>query len=192
MSKRDALIVIFTLLLLVSGYLLYQETFAKYKKKVIQEVDISLASWDIKLNNESIAGKNTISGNITPIFESNEYVAENVIAPGINGYFDIDIDATSVDVSFSYLLKIEQNDEYPDIVAYGYALDLDNPTPLDIPEDGINGEIVHNTESTKIRVFVRWDDSNENVMDNAADTAVAINNSEIRINANFNFTQINK
>ncbi len=193
MNKRHVFIGIFIILLLVGIFFLYQETYAKYKKKVMQEVDISLASWDIKLNNESIAGKNTVSGNVTPTFESNEYVAENVLAPGVSGYFDIEIDASNVDVSFSFLLKVEQNEDYPDIISYGYIINPDiNSDILEIPDDGIYGEIVHNTKLTKIRVYVKWDDSSTNAMDNAEDTALAISNSKINIDATFNFTQINQ
>lgn len=182
------------LLMFCGGIYLCQSTWAKYRKKVQQNVDISLASWNIKINNESIAGKSTISGNVTPVFEKSEYVAENVLAPGVTGYFDINIDASDVDVSFSYLLntKVNDSDLYPDIIAYGYILDPDNNSDIiDIPDNGITGTVVHNTSSTKLRIYIKWDDSENNTMDNAKDTALAISNSTLTMNATFIFTQIN-
>lgn len=190
--KKRILSYLFVFLLLISSFYLIQSTYAKYKKKVEQGVQLSLARWNIILNNQSIAGKTTVSSDVVPYFEANEYMAENVLAPGATGYFDIEIDATDVDVSFNYLLNIIQNEEYPDIVAYGYSLDPTSEQILDIPEDGITGNIVHNTPLTKLRIYIKWDDSSENVMDNATDTALAINNSTFTLNASFVFTQINQ
>lgn len=194
MKDKKLFVLISVLLVSCCGVYLYQDSYAKYKKKVDQSVDISLASWNIKLNNESIAGQQTISGNVTPIFEKTEYVAENVLAPGSNGYFDINIDASEVDVSFSYKLSVVVNDsdKYPDIIAYGYTLNPeDNSATLDIPQDGITGEIVHNTNDTYLRIYIKWDDSSMAMMDNSEDTALAIANSEITMKATFLFTQIN-
>lgn len=190
--KKRLFSFIFILLLVIGSFCLIQSTYAKYRKKVEQGVQLSLARWNIVLNNQTIAGKTSVSSDVVPCFEANEYMAENVLAPGATGYFDIEIDATDVDVSFSYLLNIVQNEQYPDIVAYGYSLDTTSNQILDIPQDGITGNIIHNTPLTKLRIYIKWDDSSENVMDNATDTALAINNSTFTLNASFVFTQINQ
>lgn len=192
MKKRRILTICLVLLLAISSIYLLQSTYAKYRKKVEQGVELSLARWNIKLNNQSIAGKTAVSSDVTPYFETNENIAENVLAPGVTGYFDIEIDASDVDVSFNYLLNIVQNEQYPDIIAYGYSLDPTSNTILDIPEEGITGDIVYNTPLTKLRIYIKWDDSSNNVMDNAADTALAINNSTFTLTASFIFTQINQ
>ena len=194
MNRKRFLVVITVLLLLVSSYFLYQGAYAKYRKKVIQKVDISLARWDIVLNNESIAGKNTISSTVIPKFESNDYMAEGVLAPGVSGYFDIEIDACKVDVSFSYELTVAVADQeaYPDIIAYGYTIDPDNNNEIsDISGAVITGSVVHNTPLTKLRIYIKWDDSIDNAMDNAADTALAISNASLGMKATFLFSQIN-
>ena len=46
--------------------------------------------------------KKTLTNSITPTFYENEYVKENTLAPGIKGYFDINIDSSKVDVDFNY------------------------------------------------------------------------------------------
>lgn len=192
--RRFSGIILFLVVLFVS-FFLYQDTYAKYRKKVVQSVDISLAKWNIKLNNQAIAGQSTISGNIVPTFETNEYMAEGVLAPGISGYFDIEIDASEVDVSFNYQLIVTVTDQekYPDIVAYGYTIDPEyNTAILNINNTTISGDIVHNTPMTKLRIYIKWDDTSSNVMNNADDTAVAINNSSLSMNAMFTFSQINQ
>lgn len=193
MKDKKLFILVSILLICCCFVVLYQDSYAKYKKKVDQNVGITLASWNIKLNNESVAGKETVEGNIIPTFENNEYTAENVIAPGSIGYFDITIDATEVDVSFSYELSVVVNDNelYPDIIAYGYAI---NPTEdsvaSEFPQEGITGTITHNSNDTSIRIFIKWDDSENASMDNIQDTALAIANEEVSMKASFHFTQI--
>lgn len=193
MKDKKLFILVSILLICCCFVVLYQDSYAKYKKKVDQNVGITLASWNIKLNNESVAGKETVEGNIIPTFENNEYTAENVIAPGSIGYFDITIDATEVDVSFSYELSVVVNDNelYPDIIAYGYAI---NPTEdsvaSEFPQEGITGTISHNSNDTSIRIFIKWDDSENASMDNIQDTALAIANEEVSMKASFHFTQI--
>ena len=195
MKNKRILVVITVVLLLCGSYILYQGAYAKYRKKVIQTVNISLAKWDIKINSESIAGKEAISSTVIPIFEANEYISDGVIAPGASGYFDIEIDATDVDVSFGFNLDVVVADQesFPDIVAYGYVVNPNEDSEiLEISESGITGEIAHNTPVTKLRIYIKWDDSSENVMDNAADTALAISNATLAMNASFVFTQINQ
>ncbi len=193
MKDKKLFILVSVLLICCCLVVLYQDSYAKYKKKVDQNVGITLASWNIKLNNESVAGKETVTGNIIPTFLESEYTAENVIAPGSSGYFDINIDATDVDVSFSYTLSVEVNDNelYPDIIAYGYALNpTEDSTASDFPQDGITGTVGHNTNDTSIRIYIKWDDSENASMDNIQDTALAIANEEVSMKATFHFTQI--
>lgn len=181
-----------TMAVLLALFLL-QDTFAKYRKKVDNNVDINLANWNIRLNGESIAGKSTVSSKIIPVFEKNEYIAENVLAPGVRGYYDIEIDATEVDTSFSYTFttKVSEEEKYPDIIAFGYIIDPENNTEIiEYSGGSIYGTIEHNTPSTKIRIYIEWDDSDSNKMTNAQDTALAIYNSALTMNAEFKFEQI--
>ena len=193
MNKKQIIIGSVVLVVLTISFFVVQDTLAKYRKKVDENISLGLARWDIKLNNERIAGKESITSDVTPIFEESDYVAENVIAPGITGYYDIVIDATEVDVSFSYKLTsiVNEVEKYPDIVAYGYTIDPDNNEEIsNYEETGIEGTIAHNTEETKIRVYIKWQDDEGNAMDNAEDTALAISKSSIEMHSTFNFTQI--
>ena len=186
MNKKQIIIGSVVLVVLIISFFVVQDTLAKYRKKVDENISLGLARWDIKLNNESIAGKETITSDVTPIFEESDYVAENVIAPGITGYYDIVIDATEVDVSFSYKLTsiVNEAEKYPDIVAYGYTIDPDNNEEIsNYEETGIEGTIAHNTEETKIRVYIKWQDDEGNAMDNAEDTALAISKSSIEMHS---------
>lgn len=193
MNTKNILKTFLIIVAILLACFLLQDTFAKYRKKVNNNVDINLANWNILLNGESIAGKDTISSKIIPVFEKNQYIAENVLAPGVKGYYDIEIDASEVDTSFSYVFttKVSDEEKYPDIIAFGYIIDPDNNSEvIEYTGGSISGSIAHNTPSTKIRIYIEWDDSDTNKMTNAEDTALAINNNELTMNAEFKFEQI--
>ena len=110
MEKKDLkFIIIFILIVCFSFAYLFQATYAKYRKQISTEMDGDIASWNIKVNDEDINGKKTLTNNITPEITSSEYVKDKKIAPGSSGYFTVTIDATNVDVDFKYELTTELN-----------------------------------------------------------------------------------
>ena len=77
--KKDLrFIIIFILVVTISFIYLFQSTYAKYKKQVNSNVNSTIASWNIKINNETINNKKTLTNSITPTFYENEYVKENI------------------------------------------------------------------------------------------------------------------
>ena len=103
-SKKK--ILVFLLLFLICLFL-FQEAYAKYRKFATVNVNNTVANWNIKINNEDIRNKTTLTNNITPTINSNANVNDNVLAPGSSGYFDVTIDATNADVSFTYEITID-------------------------------------------------------------------------------------
>lgn len=196
-KKKDiTFIIIFFLSITMMLAYLFQSSYAKYRKNIEAESSLRIASWDIKLNNESLAGKTELTNNLTPTYIENEYVNSGVIAPGGEGYVDINIDAAKVDVTFTYSVTVALADDnvVEDLKITHYQI---NPTyatsekkQLNQNSKKVSGTILHNTALTTIRLFVSWDDSETNIMDNKKDTAIAIDpNAEAIIKATINFTQ---
>ena len=98
-------ILVFILFCLVFVFL-FQEAYAKYRKYASVQVDNTVAKWNIKINNELIGNKTTLTNHIIPTVVNNNYVKNDVLAPGSLGYFDVDIDATDADVSFTYEINV--------------------------------------------------------------------------------------
>lgn len=185
--KRILMIVIFAAMLCMSTLLL-QVTLAKYRDKVSSPLNTTVANWNIKLNNEEIRNKTQLETDITPVFDTNPNVKENVIAPGSTGYFDITIDATNVDVNFTFKVDItNDNENIQDIKAIAYS--INGGERQEYTNSSIEGEITHNTPSTTVRIFIIWDDSEQETMDNQADTELALNTDSLSLNANIEFTQ---
>jgi len=185
---------ILTLIILLALVLafLFQTSYAKYIKKVDGEVVADIADWNIKINNEDIRGKTQLTNSILPTFTGDQYTKDGVIAPGTEGYFDLNIDATNADVNFNYTITVStsSNSSVQDIVILGYQINSGNMESYG--SSGITGSVVHNTSSNPIKVYIKWNDSTGQSMDNQADTAVGADDlSEVLLDVNINLIQSN-
>lgn len=199
MDKKDLqFIVIFIVVLACSFTYLYQSSYAKYRKRVTAGIDLNVAKWTIKINNEDVKNKKMLTNKLVPEFEESEYTKANVLAPGSKGYCDIVIDSTNVDVNFQITLiaKIPTESAIKDLRVTDYII---NPSDTNTDKiaytelDQIQIPVVHNTPQTSIRLFIEWDDNpTTQTMDNEADTNAAVDtSSEALIEINTNFTQVN-
>jgi len=181
-------IIVFVVVVSLSLLYLFQASYAKYKKQIEGDVRSTIASWNIKVNNETINNKSLLSSYITPTIYPNQYVKSGVLAPGSQGYFDIVINASEVDVDFTYqitgALNVDTNLVDLKLTAYevgGVRTNYDNNTV-------ITGEIAKNTGNTTVRVYFEWDDVT-GTMNNASDTEYASNsanqNPKIRVSILF-------
>ena len=188
-SKKK--ILVFLLLFLICLFL-FQEAYAKYRKFATVNVNNTVANWNIKINNEDIRNKTTLTNNITPTINSNANVNDNVLAPGSSGYFDVTIDATNADVSFTYEITIDSLNAstIEDLDINSYAVN-DFTNVQTISNGVVSGTITHNTPSTVVRVFFSWIDDGTDTMTNQDDTAAATSgtaNADILVS--FHLTQV--
>lgn len=196
--KKNNFIFIITFCIIISLSLIifFSMSYAKYRKVIEAEVDAKIASWRIKVNNEDIKNKKVLSQKIIPVFPGDEYTKPDVLAPGSIGYFDIIIDTKDVEVNLNYELTAENSPDssITDLIVKSYTI---NPATNDeqIPyEDMISNVIQYNNEKTTIRIYIEWNDDDENsTMTNEDDTNVAIDEtSKAIINVKIKFNQINK
>lgn len=190
MEKKDIkFIIIFIFIVGISFIYLFQATYAKYRKQIITEVNANVASWNIKINDEAIANKKKLANSITPIFDENEYVKANTLAPGVTGHFDIIIDSSNVDVDFTYEItaSLAEDTDLKDFKITGY--ELNDSGTINKYDSSITGDLVKNTKNTKIRFYVAWIDDDTNEMDNSEDTTYAVNHTNVIYNLTIKFTQ---
>ena len=166
------------------------QTYAKYTTSISGSSKINIARWDITVNSQAVKTGETLTGKIKPVFAGNEYIAANVIAPTAEGYFDLNIDYSQVDVSFEYTISISVRDKDNNVL--GSVVDL-LATRYVFNDDPLTEELFDNTQTitgnvnyenidpldpsttlTKIRIYVMWNDSSDSiinaVMNNAEDT----------------------
>lgn len=199
--------VILVMISLSVSLCLMSNTYSRYVASGTSNVEATFANWQILVNENDIASNNSSSISLTPIINPNENVKEHTLAPTSEGYFDIDIDSTNVDVSFSYSIDLEViNEDIPDILIGKYSI-IDESydgnstlTEYNIVDNNISNTLLFDNDTTDfsfepftIRVYFEWYDGIDNESGNAGDSAIgndaANNNTMFNIDATINFTQ---
>ena len=171
------------------------QTYAKYISSASGETSISIAKWNIKVNNKSIKTDTNISSTIAPVFPGNENIASNILAPTAEGYFDLNFDFTDADVSFKYTItsSIAENSPVKDFVISGYSIDNGERIEFeDYSNNSISEDILlsSNIKNRSIRIFLKWIDDDSASMSNEEDTIATTSSTPAICNVNINFTQI--
>ena len=205
MSRKLRILLVFISLSLTLS--LMSNTYSRYVADTTSNVEMQFASWQILVNENDITSSTTSSIELMPVMEENEHIANNTIAPSSKGYFDIDIDPTNVNVSFSYEVSLEVlNEDMPDLMITKYSILDSNYNEGDelkietITDNSIKGTLNYNNDNQDfkyepftIRIYFEWYDGIDNQMDDQKDTEVgnkaAVENTQLQIKSNINFKQ---
>lgn len=197
-AKKKDLKFVILFIVLVSCCLLYlfQSSYAKYRRQLEGTVSSDIACWNIKVNGEDIANKKTLTTTIKPTFLESENTKEGVIAPGVTGYYTIVIDASDVDVNFLCTIHsdVSVDSTVSDLKTLSYVINpvSDADERLTYSTDtGIVQQISKNTNQTVFRIYIKWDDE-DGTMDNQADTEAATSDtSQALMSIKLQFSQLN-
>lgn len=194
MKNRKKLYFLLLLLLLCAVLFLSVQIYAKYLSSASGNTEIAIARWNITVNTLSIKNNTDISTKITPVFPGNSHIANGIIAPTAEGYFDLNLDFSAADVSFEYeiTLSVDENSSVKDLVATGYSVDDGEKIAFADGIQTISDTILlgSDVKTRKIRIYVLWDDSANASMSNAEDTTATKSETPAIFHANVSFTQI--
>lgn len=203
-NKCKLLFIIASLALTLS---LMSNTYSRYVASTTGNVDMLFANWQILVNQEDILDASTSTIELTPTVLDNEHIASNKVAPSSEGYFDIDIDPTNVDVSFNYELKVQVlNENIPDLMITKYAIldkdykEGDEIVTNNLESNTLTGNMLYQNdienyqfEPFTIRIYFEWYDGIDNTMSDNEDTEIghdaALNNTPLKIAATIKFQQ---
>lgn len=167
---------------------LIESTYAKYISSVEGNANLTIARWNILVNDQDIVNNSNFSNYIVPTFDGTDYIKSGVIAPTGEGYFDITINSENTDVSFDFNITATPDDSntVSDLVISRYEVN-DVSTSY---TGSINGEMLHtNTNKTiTYRFYVYWNDEAGSVMTNS-DDVTASKEGTAAIKVSINFTQ---
>lgn len=171
------------------------QIYAKYITSTEGNTSLTIANWNILVNNKSIMTDSDISSSIVPVFPGTDHIASGIIAPTAEGYFDLNLDFSNVDVSFKYDISVsaDENSSVQDLVAIGYSLDGGEKIIFENYNDLISEiiELSSDLETRKVRVYIMWnDDETSQSMTNDADTLSTSSESQPLLHVNVSFTQI--
>ena len=184
---------IFVALLLVLIIYIIGSTYARYINTVDMEGQVQIAKWAVKLN-DTLMDTISTTQTVTLTLSTNQYVADNRIAPDRSAYFDILLDPSGSEVAIDYIISCDFDHitgltnsgsdfaisgvEYWEAAAVGTAGTGTALTSAQLTElqstDGftISETLAKVTSNTKIaaRITVTWT-HHEDTTHNTADTA---------------------
>lgn len=154
---------------------------------------MSVARWHILVNNQDVRNNSSTSAELAPTFLGTEHIAPDVIAPTSEGYVDLIIDSSQVDVSFSYTITpdVDATSSVTDLIVTGYTVNSGEKITISNGQS-ITDNIykIDNVNLTTIRLYVKWDDSSNSKMTNEEDTNASFMNEQAKLKLNIQFVQI--
>ena len=171
------------------------QIYAKYLTSAEGSTTLTIANWNILVNDLSIKNNTDISNSIVPVFPGNEHIESGIIAPTVEGYFDLNLDFSNADVSFNYEISVtsDENSSVKDLVATGYSLDDGEKVIFENYNENISETIIlsSNIDTRKVRVYIMWNDDDESqTMTNDDDTISTSSENPPLLNVNVSFTQV--
>lgn len=183
------IIALISLLMLVDSI---QDSYAKYTSATTANAHVSIARWDILVNDQDVLNSTDFSETIIPEFVEDDNISEGVIAPTSQGYFDLLINSGNADVSFAQTITIEPSDTntVTDLIITGYSVN-ESTTVLPLNSSSFTTNYILGTDETinTYRIYFMWYDGTDETMDNENDTQATIDG-EASIKVSINFTQL--
>lgn len=139
------------------------DSYGLFESKNVLNVDSNIAKWNVFINGTDIKKNETFVVDKINLI-NNDNVLEGKMAPGSKGYFDIVIDPTDTDTSIRYDISFDFSSLNDKIVVSG----IEEITSGNLVRTGKNtyskvitlNEIKNGITNT-IRVYIKWDNSND-------------------------------
>lgn len=173
---------------------LVQTTYSKYNTSAFGDATMSVARWQIAINDQDIIQDSFITNVIVPTIIESDHVKAGVLAPRSTAYFDLVIDYTNVETSFEYTLatSIPQSGSISDLRVTAYSENGGELVAVNGELSNLSGTVLVDEEPRvkTIRVYASWEDFDDETMDNSADTQASIDNKKAILNVLLNFKQL--
>lgn len=149
-SKKRIILLILLLILLVFMFLLGGGSYSKYLTQVEGKGVIEVAKWAFLVNGQTASITNI---NLAKTYKA-ETLAENTIAPGTSGSFDIKIDTTGSEVGINYDVKFENEKNKPQNLNFTY--DGHTVSTIKDLEQYLKGTIEANSNEKVKIMTIEW------------------------------------
>ena len=192
-SKKIKIILLLLSLSLTMCFM--SDTYSRYVADTTGDIEVQFAKWQILVNENDITSGEKKSIDLHPVVIANEHVAADTFAPSSQGYFDIAVDPSNVNVSFGYTISLEVlNKDMPDLMITQYSLlddngvegdktDIDSTSNVNgLIENAITKEMLYDNETKDfkfkpftIRIYFEWYEGEGEKQDDEADTLIGKN-----------------
>lgn len=145
-------------------FTLYQvaKTYALFESNKNYQISNDIAKWIIDINNSSIPSTNTFTIDKITYTES-EYIINNKIAPGLCGYFDIQLNSSKSEVSVRYDISLDTTAIEDTSININQVKELNNKELILSAKNTYTGIIKLKDEDKThtLRVNVCWDNNED-------------------------------
>lgn len=189
-SKKIKIILLLLSLSLTMCFM--SDTYSRYIADTTGDIEVQFAKWQILVNTNDITSGDEKSIDLQPVVIANEHVAADTFAPSSEGYFDIAVDPSNVNVSYEYSISLEVlNKDMPDLMITQYSYidgdgvegektDIDSTSVVNgLIENAIVKQNLYDDEKTfeafTIRIYFEWFEGDGEQQDDAADTLIGYN-----------------
>ncbi len=158
--NKKILYIIFSFFLLLTLYEI-KKTYGLFESNNKMSVQQSTAKWNILINGTNIKSEEKFVVNSVNV-ENNENVLNGKIAPGVKGYFDVEIDKTNTSTSIVYSITFD-------------FTKISDSITIEKIEETTSGNLIRTGENTyskvmkinddpinNIRVYIKWENKEEN------------------------------
>lgn len=158
--NKKILYIIFSFFLLLTLYEI-KKTYGLFESNNKMSVQQSTAKWNILINGTNIKSEEKFVVNSVNV-EDNENVLNGKIAPGVKGYFDVEIDKTNTSTSIVYSITFD-------------FTKISDSITIEKIEETTSGNLIRTGENTyskvmkindnpinNIRVYIKWENKEEN------------------------------
>ena len=156
-----------------------QNSYAKYVSSAEATNNLTIAKWAFQVNDQDVLTNSDFSNTVTPVFPGSNYVNQGYIAPNGEGYFDIEIDSSNVDVSFNETITIglDTTNTVSDLVITKYQINGGSIINFQNNQNSITTSHALNNQNSvnTYRIYVKWLEGSGETMNNAADTNASKN-----------------
>lgn len=186
--KNKIIYIVCAIMIFISIYEI-KNTYGLFESKKEIDIDKSVAKWNIYINDNNLNTTETFTiDNFT--FQETDTVAKDKIAPGILGWFDILIDARDTQVSIIYEITFDFT-SLPSNITVEKIEEINGreiiKTGPNTYSNYITLEDINNNLKDTIRVYIKWNNDEEN---NENDTNIGIiKNNSIKIPVSITVSQ---
>lgn len=165
------------LIMILFTFYQIKSTYAKYLTEASGQAQKNIGTWVIKVNSTNISnGTEKQKFEINNLnYNSNNYVQEGKVAPGLMGYFDVEIDATQASVAVIYDVTIDFSSlNISDSIKFSKLVRVvdDVEEQTGVVKTGTNtytGIIslseIEQAKKVTVRVYIEWEDDNTGIND---------------------------
>lgn len=164
MNNMKRVLLLISLLMLFFTIYLAMDTYALFESNKNYDVSSDIAKFVIKVNGSEAKTEEFVVDSIA--YYENEYVIDNKIAPLVDGYFDIVIDAEDVEVSLRYDIEFDFSSlSIPGLVISSIT-ELGGNTLVLTDKDTYSGVItladMDSSTVNTVRVSISWQNDEAN------------------------------